>query len=327
MDTIENVILHFVPKLRSEPKYYDHTITIDDQSFLLNAINKARINDFTMRINPTLNGKELVIREIETIFTNRTEDQFIESSVTIAKHLHNIQKGNISDGFLIIIVGKADRNPAIAILKLEPVSGIIINWNGEEIQNLKVIKDLILNEKSSVYKFLYAQYKRGSNEYYLMDDQRYSSDYPVANFWLIDFANSELIEDERTRTLDAYLFLNKFSSLQEIPPEISLRLKNALNSKLVSSKPDFSIIDFKNEDVPKKYHSLFDDLANIEKPYDKRIRKDTSLIKRHLNKIIIDYENGAKLTYPYSEHNHSIKMKNNITHIMSKIIKINGLKK
>ncbi len=157
MDQINNAIIHLVPNSKIDAKINDYTINLkdSDKKFLLETINKAKSSEFTLEIDPILNEKDLVVREIDHILTDKSVDQFIESSSEIARHLHRIQKGNISDGFLIFLVGIEDRNPALAILKLEPVNGMIVNWDGEKIRNIELIKDLILNEKSSLYKFLY----------------------------------------------------------------------------------------------------------------------------------------------------------------------------
>lgn len=303
----EQVIVHEIPKHRrseagSGPYLSDvvDPLTGDVKDYFRDKIRDTLIEKgHQVRGDPdTKSGVPATVAE-----HLRGDSDLLVCSRQLATQLYATQSGSNSAGLLIVLAGAANGSPALAILKLERQQGVRVmremTANGQLHFNVSHLRDLMLNERTRVFKagvFMLAA--DGKLEGVVSDEQRGSRQDEVAKFFLSTFLGCQLRVSATRATKSFFTGALDWINDRVEEPESKTRYLLAVMSEMNSEDRDIDPAQFAQRNLdPSDVGGFLQYLAANAVPAT-AFEKDIKLIKPQLRAMRIDIENNIVVLVP-----------------------------
>ena len=157
---IDRAIIHQVLRQPLRAKTQDPIYSADEshldselRTFLKDRVVGALGSDKAYDVFFIDKDTSLICSILRQVATDPTS--FMKSSRELADHLNRVQTGNSPGGLVTVLLGNLDRRQILAVLKLEREEGArlhTIDTDGRIVFDLRYIKDLILTEKTRLFK-------------------------------------------------------------------------------------------------------------------------------------------------------------------------------
>ena len=336
--SITNTIVHDVPKHKkgentSQVEYSERESDLTDELKLFfkdkvsEAIGsrgfKVIFNDSTPSPVPQL------LRNI----LNGKSSSFVTSSKEISKHLYDIQMGWNPPGIVVVIKGHVREKKVVVVMKLERDEGARLKkHNRDHYIDIESVRDLMLTKKTRLYKvgllFDRNVFKVDFDGFICDNQISVESTFGVAKFFLEQFFGCELYDDTKKLTRNFYEATKEYIVRIEDPIKRATyyeHLLSYMNRPLRTIDPnDFMVNHFDQSDRQSYTEHL--NRAQVELiPFE----KDTELVKGHITKMMIDFENDISIISRNGEIGNKIKLTNEgngltKAEVISKIKKIDS---
>lgn len=223
-------------------------------------------------------------------------------SQLIAARLHEVQTGVNPAGLLAVILGIADGQPALSVLKLEREEGIrfrVHEADGHRVVDLEFLKDLTLTNKTKVFKTsLFVLTDLAHPESLIgtvSDDQRGQvHGRHVADFFLTTFLGCQLRVNPARATFEFVRATQEFINEAVPNPEKQGRYQVALLATMQDQRLDVSPLEFAANNLETPDRPLFlDRVRQHGLEPGSAFEKDTSLVK--VNGFRMTFKNGMVL--------------------------------
>lgn len=292
--SIHDAILHWVPLNVNDkqPKFSEKTAMQINENFWLKKISDSLNKHYTREVKEIAEQPGHVTQNIRLMATATTDD-FITRSITVATLLHNLQKGNVSEGFLIFFRGDFENKKFICLLKLEGMEGSEADFNNSrKSYEIRPLESILLTNKSKVFKMAFFVMSQGHlKRIHIMDDQVNRNE--ISDFWLTKFLGCQHIQTPERLTREFYDFINGFSNIKRLSPKESRDIKIGLIAELNSQSKTISLSKFAKKYVPAEMLPLFNSkvkntnlpLRDFEKVIDPPLVKQLSV-----RKFILEHE-------------------------------------
>ncbi len=232
---------------------------------------------------------------------------FIRMSQKIADHLYNSQTGVNSPGLLCLADVAIGEIPGLVILKLDREVAIQIEQisvNGELTYDLRHVENLILSQRTKVFKAGIFLLPPSSTDLFevqgiVSDSQRgYAPSTEVADFFLTHFLGCKLVGSPVVTTKKFFHATEAFIAVSVSDPELKARYETALLAELNSEDLTVSPIEFAERNLRLEDRQLYKEWL-LENEIDWRpFDKDSQLIKTRLRRVSVDFESGVGVLVP-----------------------------
>jgi hypothetical protein len=232
-------------------------------------------------------GAACVREAVRAIIADASE--IVAASQRVAEHLDDVQTGRNSAGLLTVILGTLDRQPCVAVLKLEREQGLRFNIQtdaqGRNTVDLELLRELTLTDKTKVFKTSLFQLETPGDPASLVgrvaDDQRDRYDgIGVANFYLAKFLGCQLKASPAKTTLTFVQTLQSFINDHVANPETKGRYQIAMLAEMQSNTMDLRPRDFAQGNLDPGHDSEFlQAIRDLGMDPTVAFEKDTSLVK------------------------------------------------
>lgn len=229
-------------------------------------------------------------------------NRLVPISKTMAQHLYDIQTGSNPAGLLgLMHCTMVDgQTQALACLKVERTRGTQIlpaDVQGHPTFQIKVLRDLMLNDASRVFKLALFINRPGNMEIVVVDNQvGWAHKRNIAHFFLQDFLGCRLLDAPDVLTQKFYdaaeSFINEAVDDPEKRIEYTLQLVAEMKSESDSISPErFAIRCFSDE-----FRGAFlQFIAERGIPYGE-FPKDVAQIQGRLRIRVVEFSSGIRLS-------------------------------
>lgn len=227
------------------------------------------------------------------------KNQFVKNSKDIAECLFNIQKGNNAAGILLIIKGTICNKIACIIMKVERDSGAqLVLDEKTKTFNAEEVHDLMLTKKTKIFKVaLFVKRNEFSIDYdgFLMDYQINIKDRNGTNTFFLDFMGCYPYDDPKIATKKFYMYTKEF--IDTIADDlIRAKYTQDLNSYLQRNQNTINPREFANDYMKETEHkNQYKDYLESKGMEFNPYTKDNSLINSHIQRILLEFENGISI--------------------------------
>jgi len=235
----------------------------------------------------------------------------VQPSKDISKHLHNIQMGWNPAGIVVVIKGTIRSKPVLVILKLERDEGARLKKNQRaHFIDIESVRDLMLTKKTNVYKvglFFLRDDFAADFDGFVCDNQIGNVSSGVARFFLEDFLGCTLYEDTRKMTRTFFDVGKEFIETIVDPIKKAKyyeHLLSYLNRPVNTVDPRSFITEY----LDPEDRQGFEHFANQRQLPMAPFPKDNELIKSHLTKMMIDFENDVSIISKNGELGEKVKL-------------------
>ena len=300
---IERLIIQDVPRHKKNeegtPIFSENEGTITDglKLFFQDKVKAALNSDQAFKVCLRDETDSSVPRCVRTILNS--DDEFIESSKEIATNLFNFQKGSNSAGILLIIKARIINHHVCVILKLERDNGAqLVLDHTTRTFNVEEVRDLMLTKKTKVFKVaLLVNRDDYAIDYdgVLMDYQINIKDKKGTNSFFLDFMGCFPFDDPKMATKNFYNLTREF--IDGIT-DVLIRAKYVqdLNSYLQMNQNTISPREFANNYMIETEHKNQYEQFLLSKSFAfETYTKDNTLINSHVEKILLQFENGISI--------------------------------
>lgn len=301
---IDNLIIHDVPKHKkgdfsSGPNHSENESTITDglRIFFQDKIKAALNSDQSFNVcfkEETSSSVPICVNSIIN-----SDSSFVDQSKDIATNLYNFQKGNNAAGILLIVKGHIAELSICVILKLERDNGaqLVLNEDTKTF-NVEEVQDLMLTKKTKIFKVaIFINRIPAGTDYdgRLMDYQINPKNKKEINTFFLDFMGCVPYSDPKISTKRFYELTRKF--LDTIPDEIiRSQYIQDLNSYLRKIQATISPREFAEDYMASTQHkNQYREYLQSQSFEFTNYTKDNTLINSHINKIIMEFENGISI--------------------------------
>lgn len=220
----------------------------------------------------------------------------------MAQHLYNCQTGTNSPGLLAVSEVSIVDAKAFAILKLEKEQGIRVHQEeigGKITFNIEHLSDLMLTGRTKVFKiglFISKGTSLEATEGIVSDQQRgYKANTGIADFFLKRFLGCKLKESAEVTTKNFFKATESF--INEEVHEAGTKTQYVISLLAVVGNQEETI-------NPRAFAESYLDI-NHRRPYidflerlgvpDRTFNKDIHLIRKHIQRVKLEFENGLIL--------------------------------
>jgi hypothetical protein len=238
---------------------------------------------------------------------------FVETSKKMAEHLHNIQDGTNPAGLLAVLDCQIGDDRALGLIKLEKEEGVRLKQRrhkGQLTFDLRVLRSLVLTEKTRVYKVALFVFAAGDAEYdaSASDNQSgYGSYNEVASFFLNKFLGCKLRKEPDIATKHFFEVTEAFINEEVADPEKRVQYHEHVVSEMLSQSPTVSSEEFAENYFPVDMRQRFvNQLEAKEVPTN--FPKNTELIKNKLKKTLYEFGSGIKVIVPNEQAENRVKI-------------------
>jgi len=310
--SIHDAILHWVPLNVNDkqPKFSEKTAMQINENFWLKKISDSLNKHYTREVEEIAEQPGNVTQNIRLLIGAPTED-FIARSITVATLLHNVQKGNVSEGFLIFFRGDYENNKFLCLLKLEGMEGSEADFNkSRKSYEIRPLESILLTNKSKVFKMAFFIVKQGHlKKIHIMDDQVNRNE--ISDFWLTKFLGCRHVQKPERLTHEFYDFINGFSNSKRLSSKESQDIKIGLIAELNSQSKTISLSKFAKKYVPGEMLSLFNSkaentnlpLRDFEKIIGPPLEKQLSV-----RRLILEHEIAIQIPVAALAHQNKIRI-------------------
>lgn len=305
---IDRVIIHEIMKqalsAEKEPPHYseiESSLNDEIKLFLkdkiIKTIGSSRSYEVVFEIN-SISPIPAIVRNL----LNINDSDFILLSKNIANHLNNIQSGRSPGGLVTIIMGNIQNRKVIGILKLEREEGVRLEQTqreGRYTYDILHLKDLILTEKTKLFKiglFFKGEVEEFGYEGKVCDNQlSHTSNREVAEFFLTSFLGCQLAIDPKVGTKEFFMKSQKFFKEKIEDPIIQMNYNLHLLSYVSNEGRVINPRVFASSNLSTVHRQSYLNYLNEKGVQTNEIIRDTSLIKGHINNMILEFENNIKI--------------------------------
>ena len=313
---IKKIIVHDVPKHKKND--YSKRADYSERESLLTEELKLFFRD---KIVESINNKGFKVTfdhspispipgTIKLLLNTPTKD-FILRSKKVAKHLYDIQTGINPGGIIVLISGEINNDYVVALLKLERDEGAQLKKNSRERRiNIVQVKDLMLTQKTKLYKvglfFLRDNFQCDFDGFVSDNQLALDSAYGVAKFFLTEYLGCQLYGDTKKMTKDFFNISKEF--IQRIDDPI--QRATYYNHLISYSKRPNKLIDYREfaNYFEEEDRQSYVDFLEQNKFDFQTFQKDTELIKSHINKILIDFDNDISIMAKNGDLDRKVKL-------------------
>lgn len=223
---------------------------------------------------------------------------FIQPSKDISKHLYAIQTGWNPAGIVVILRGTIKGKSVLVILKLERDEGARLKKHARDRYiDIETVKDLMLTKKTNVYKvglfFLRTDFDADFDGF-VCDNQIGPGSAGVARFFLEDFLGCSFYDDTRKLTSEFFDTGKEYIAAIEDPIKKARyyeHLLSYLNKPVTTVDPRTFISEYIEEEDRQSFENFIAQRNVSLSPFP----KDNELIKAHLSRMMIDFENDVSI--------------------------------
>ncbi|MEE1751169.1 nucleoid-associated protein [Streptomyces sp. SP18CS02] len=307
---IEQVIVHSVPtRPRNDPR--DYTVELSDEaSSLTDKVQSALerrlikiLNSHACSVTEDPEPKSPLPDWIRDFMAD--EQDLLEVSGHLARHLQDCQTGVNSRGLLVVASARLARQRALLLVKLEQETGMQARRIGEEGKrtfDVQFFADLLFTEKANVFKL--ALFTADGAETDLLQGwaaDRQRSNRRMAGFFLHNYLGCTFTEDPAEMTGRFHEVALKWvnTRLSE-PTDAHTRVEYtmAVLAELKSAPENLNPRDFAGRHLKGDHrYEFLTHLAENGIP-DRTFAKDTTLIDARLQKMQVNFASGAFLVAP-----------------------------
>jgi len=312
---IERVIIHILDKNSDSPIFSEVEQEINEEihEFLEKHIIKS-LKDDDNKIAKFRKSRGIIKEEIEKIFLD--QNNFVESSKTIANKLFSVMKGNhsISSCDLVICIFSNSDSKYICILKMDYQRTFIheVEYENNSFKISIVPQEIglpSLNQK--LQKSVFFKGLDETNEYdmIVLDKQNNSQNSEIAQFFIDDFLNSEIISDNREKTKIFKSIIENWTRKNlkddfEKANEIREEINNTLKNKEVIDINSISDKLFKDDDSRDSFTNSLND-HGLES--DEVFEIDKDWINKKMKNRIIKTDTGFEIKGEYESFEDELK--------------------
>lgn len=301
---IDKLIIHDVPKHKKgetggSPNYSESESTITDglRLFFQDKIKSALNSDQSFKVCFKEETKSSVPTCINNIIS--TEESFVKQSKDIATNLYNVQMGNNAAGILLILKGKISTHPVCVILKLERDNGAqLVLDEKTKTFNVEEVHDLMLTKKTKIFKVaLFVCRSKSDTDYdgQLMDYQINPKNKKEISTFFLEFMGCIPYSDPKIATKRFYELTKGYVDGITDPIQRSRYIQD-LNSYLHKNQATISPKEFANDYMTESEHkNKYKEYLESNGFEFETYTRDNTLIESHINKIIVEFENGISI--------------------------------
>jgi hypothetical protein len=307
---IKQTIVHSVPtRLKKDPRSY--TVELSDEASPLSdkvqsALEKRLVKILNTHACSVTEDPEPKSPLPDWVRDFMAEEQdLVEVSGHLARHLQDCQTGSNSRGLLVVAQVQLARQRALLLVKLEQETGMQARRVGEEGKrtfDVQFYADLLFTEKANVFKlalFTADGAKEDMLQGWAADRQR--STRRMAGFFLHDFLGCTFTEDPAEVTGRFHdVALKWVNSRLSEPADAQARIDYtmAILSELQSTPETINPREFTDRNLKGDHRREF--LAHLSENGipEQTFVKDTELIEPRLQKMRVDFSSGAFLVAP-----------------------------
>lgn len=239
---------------------------------------------------------------------------FVDTTKKIAEHLYNIQDGTNPGGLLTVLDCLVGGDQAVGIIKLEKEEGVRLEQKlheGQPTFDLHFLKDLVLTDRTRVYKLALFVVIPGEEEAYdaaASDNQTgYGSYNEVASFFLNRFLGCKLLKDPEIATKYFYEATEDFINEKIEDPMLRAQYYGHVVSELQSQTPTVSTEQFAETYLPVEIRQEY--VEHLEaKEVPANFPKNNELINKRLKKTMYEFNSGIRVIAPNESADERIKL-------------------
>ena len=217
-------------------------------------------------------------------------------SQKIAAFLYEKQTAANSAGLLLFVRCSIAGEIVLAILKVEREEGIRVQGEttdaGLFIFDIEHIRNLMLTEKTKLFKIALLWEKNALLKGVICDQQRSSNIKLVADFFISDFLGCMLTEHPEITTKRFYETTVRFLNEHVESAEKKAEFLNHLTSELTSQNCEINPVVFANRSLPGSLRDIYVRFIAENASITNGFRKDILLIEKHLGKIQYGFASG-----------------------------------
>lgn len=303
--TLKNVMVHELPlqnmNKKSKPilSAAPSQLTPDVRTFFEDKVRgAAREFAFEVEVNPDTSSP--VPAQLHCLVTQTDP---VKPSQKIAQHLFKAQTGSMSSGLLVVGQASVGPLPAVAVIKLEKQDGVRLmkqSTAGQVTFSLRRIRDLMLTQKTRVYKmgvFILRGKTIDTLDGMVVDSQRPGSK-TIASFFLDKFLGFSLAALPDVTTQAFLKGVERFVNTADVSSHVKAHCFTAALVEIQSNTKMISPRDFAKHHVPSELHNQFHEVLQQEGVPKNRFRKDDRLVSGRLKRVLVNFENGVKISVP-----------------------------
>lgn len=277
-------------------------------------------------------GASSPVRNAIADLLNSPRKSIVQPSKDISKHLHAIQTGWNPAGIVLVIKGTIKSKSILVILKLERDEGARLKKNQRaHFIDIESVRDLMLTKKTNVYKvglFFRRDDFEADFDGFICDNQIGNVSSGVARFFLEDFLGCTLYEDNSKVTRRFFDVGKEFIETVADPIKKAKyyeHLLSYLNKPVNTVDPRTFITEY----IDPEDRQGFEHFANQKQLPMSPFQKDVELIRSHLTKMMIDFENDVSIISKNGELGDKVKLSdagggNTRAEIVSKLKRISS---
>lgn len=309
---IRKVIIHEVPKrardtgpggpiLSEVESQIDSDLVVYIKKRVISSLKSSQAFDIVFDPTSTSPVPKLVLEHT----AEGGKGNFVLASQQMAQHLYNIQTGTNPAGLLTVIDCSINGLEALGILKLEKEEGARIAQGlvgGKRTYDIKVLRDLILTEKTKVFKIgLFVQLGASLDSYDAAASDHQRGLYhrtEVADFFLKRFLGCRLTEEPEVSTKRFFEIAEEFLNEHVDDPLRRVKYHNHLVSELTSETGAVAPKAFAQKFLVTADRQRFLDYLKDKSGPVGSFSLDTSLIKTRLEKEVYEFQSGVSIVAP-----------------------------
>lgn len=302
--SISETIVHDVPKHKrgeenAQVEYSTRESVLNDdlKLFFKGKVTEAvNLKGFKVVFDPATTSP---VPDIIQCLIRQGDDSIVEPSKRVSKHLLDIQTGCNPPGIVVLIRGLVNGQRVIVIMKLERDEGARLRKDEElHFIDIESVRDLMLTKKTRLFKvgvFFDRTAFHADFDGYVCDNQISADSAPgMAKFFLNQFLGCQLYDDTRKLTREFYEATKDFIVHVENPIRRATyyeHLLSYMNRPGGAIDPrEFAVTHFEEEDRhPYEEHLTRHNVQTT--PF----QKDVELVKTHITKMMIDFENDISI--------------------------------
>ncbi|MFE9769575.1 nucleoid-associated protein [Streptomyces sp. NPDC005808] len=307
---IEQTIVHSVPaRAKNDPR--DYTVELSDEASPLSdkvqsALEKRLIKILNAHACSVTEDPEPKSPLPDWVRDFMAEEQdLVDVSGHLARHLQDCQTAANSRGLLVVSLVRLAKQRALLLVKLEQETGMQarrIGGEGKRTFDVQFYADLLFTEKANVFKL--ALFTADGAEGDLLQGwaaDRQRSNRRMAGFFLHDFLGCTFTEDPAEVTGRFHdVALKWVNTRLSEPADAHTRIEYtmAILAELQSTPETLNPREFAGLHLKGDHRMEFiTHLADNGIP-DRTFAKDTELIDARLQKMRVEFANGAFLVAP-----------------------------
>lgn len=238
-------------------------------------------------------------------FLERSDADLVSHSQELAQHLYQCQTRVNSGGLLCVVVCRVAGQRSLAVLKLEMEQAVRLattQVDGQATFNLTLMKDLVLNKNTRVFKVGLFQLENGGGSLVGLASDKQQGSQPnteVAEFFLSQFLGCRLRDAPEVLTKRFYVLTEGFINEDVKDPLLKSQYETALlaemNSATGTISPSVFALNHLQGDDRQAFVAYLDQ-AGL--PTQGAIPKDTQLVENRLRRVQVDFANGVSVIAP-----------------------------